>query len=338
MRAIGKFGLMVAIAGLTVIGLTTAQSALAAPCEGDTVTGTVVAVDEEDGEITLDTGDGECTVTLDGEFDHPIVDLLGTYFSEANLDDLGDSLDAVQVCAHQDEETQEWALADCDAEGTVEVTVTAMNEDGTFQATTEDDEEITLSVEDEDDAEDLSGALDSLMVDWELDGEGGLVEAGEQIQAYHEDGMGFGVLVKLYSMAAASQEECEGEAEAEAETEDDGDGTCGVTVEELVEQFQSGTGLGQLYKEHGKPELRGVGHVRQSIKDLLKGEEDEDTEGEDAAGDEDSEAEESEGDLELDQATGVGKRPSKAVKGDCNARSRGGGNGRGRGHTETTCP
>ena len=40
-------------------------------CVGDQVSGTVVAVDEEAGLVTIDYGDGECTVTLTADYGHP---------------------------------------------------------------------------------------------------------------------------------------------------------------------------------------------------------------------------------------------------------------------------
>jgi hypothetical protein len=94
----------------------------------------------------------------------------------------------------------------------------------------------------------------------------GLGPIGEEIAAYHEDGMGFGVLVKLYAMAEASQEACKAEAEkapvagAEACTP--------LTAEELITSFKEGTGMGLLFQEHGKPALLGVGHVKQELKKL----------------------------------------------------------------------
>jgi hypothetical protein len=52
------------------------------------------------------------------------------------------------------------------------------------------------------------------------------LEAG-QVAAYREQGIGFGVMVKLSAIAAESQEACGGE-------ESTGDESCGVTVAELV--------------------------------------------------------------------------------------------------------
>lgn len=75
-------------------------------------------------------------------------------------------------------------------------------------------------------------------------GEVGGEEAGDK-------GVGFGVLVKMYSIAAESQEACEGVDEP-----------CGVTVEELMAAYNSGVGMGELYKLHGKPSALGVGHLK----------------------------------------------------------------------------
>ncbi len=87
----------------------------------------------------------------------------------------------------------------------------------------------------------------------------GLGPIGKQIAAYHEAGMGFGVLVKIYAMAQASTKACEAAVAA--------GGTCtAVTADELVTAFKGGTGMGQLFKQYGKPGLRGVGQVRQALK------------------------------------------------------------------------
>lgn len=65
-------------------------------------------------------------------------------------------------------------------------------------------------------------------------------EDEEDIEGYHDDGIGFGVLVKLYAMAAENDED----------------------PEDLIEAYLDGTTLRELYDEYGKPALRGVGHVR----------------------------------------------------------------------------
>jgi hypothetical protein len=86
-------------------------------------------------------------------------------------------------------------------------------------------------------------------------------EFAEQIAMYHDEGIGFGVLVKLYAMAEDSAKAC-----ADQQAIDPNQPTCeAVTVEQLVSEFQSGIGMGQLFKEYGKPALLGVGHVRKSL-------------------------------------------------------------------------
>jgi hypothetical protein len=266
-----KLGLILAIGMLVLLmgGVVHAQEETAAPCEGETVSGTVVDVDEETGTVTVETEEGTCTVTVESDYEHPIVALLGSYFGDVNLDDLTDALEATQGCAIQDAETGEWAWADCDTEGAVEVQVTGINDDGTFTATA-DGEEITVTVEDTDASDALSAALEDLATEFDLDEDGGLVQAGDEIEEYHDDGMGFGVLTKLYAMAAEAQEACAEEADAE---EDASDEPCGVSVDELVTAFQSGTGMGQLFKEYGKPAILGVGHVKHALDEADDGDE-----------------------------------------------------------------
>ncbi len=93
-------------------------------------------------------------------------------------------------------------------------------------------------------------------------------DIAEQIAAYHDAGMGFGVLVKLYAMEEASQQACAIANSTEVSAEGDGsDAVCTpITVDELVTEFQSGSGMGTLFKEYGKPALLGVGHVKQALK------------------------------------------------------------------------
>lgn len=95
---------------------------------------------------------------------------------------------------------------------------------------------------------------------------------GEEIAAYHEAGMGFGVLVKLYAMAEASMAACLKEASKTTSTTPVAGATTtapaacvSASVDELVSAFNSGTGMGQLFKEYGKPALLGVGHVRKEL-------------------------------------------------------------------------
>ncbi len=108
-----------------------------------------------------------------------------------------------------------------------------------------------------------------------VEGETQAALLGEEIAAYHEAGMGFGVLVKLYAMAEASTAACVKEASKTASTTPVAGATVTATaacvpasVDELVTAFTSGTGMGQLFKEYGKPALLGVGHVRKEAAKL----------------------------------------------------------------------
>lgn len=131
--------------------------------------------------------------------------------------------------------------------------------------------------------------------------ESGLGPIGEEIAAYHEDGMGFGVLVKIYAMVEASEEACAVEGDVVGE-----EGCTPLTADELVTAFNSGTGMGTLFKEHGKPALLGVGHVKQELKKL---------ENQPVEEVEDSEELEDSEDTELDpQADKKNNKPEKVKK------------------------
>lgn len=260
-------------------------------CEGDTVTGTVVAIEEENDLIIIDVdgdGEGDCTASVSSDYDHPIVALLGAYFSDVSTEDIADALESTQVCAVQDEDTGDWATytpaegEECPGEV---VTVTGENEDGTFTGQTSGEEgaegeegtpgeEIILTAGDEDTAADLTEALDTLSADWELNEDGSVADAGDDIAQYHEDGYGFGVIVKVYAIAAEYEGVCTTEEPVDDGSEPvadepvaDGEEpaaeeTCGVTIEELFAMIDDGAGLGELFQVYGKPSLLGVGHVR----------------------------------------------------------------------------
>ncbi|MGB9585855.1 MAG: hypothetical protein ACPL7A_00370 [Anaerolineales bacterium] len=67
----------------------------------------------------------------------------------------------------------------------------------------------------------------------------------QQIHDYHSDGIGYGVLVKLYALSNAS----------------------GTPISDLITQLKSGTGMGKLFKTYGgKPAVVGVGQVQQKVK------------------------------------------------------------------------
>jgi hypothetical protein len=90
-------------------------------------------------------------------------------------------------------------------------------------------------------------------------------EFAEQIAMFHEEGMGFGVLVKLYAMAEDSVKACLDQPAATSVADPTQPACEAVTVEQLVSEFQGGAGMGQLFKEYGKPALLGVGQVRKSL-------------------------------------------------------------------------
>ena len=88
-------------------------------CAGDNVSGTVVAVDPSTNMVTIDTGDGLCTVTLSGSYDHPIVTLLGAYFGDVSVKTLEAALQDTTGCALYDEMSETWAWADCGSDDAV---------------------------------------------------------------------------------------------------------------------------------------------------------------------------------------------------------------------------
>ena len=225
------------------------------PCVGEGVSGTVVDVDAVSGTVTIKTGDGLfCTVTLVGEYEHPIVELLGTFFGDVSPERLAEALEITHACAVHDNASDTYVWAECKAGVTVPITVTGEEEDGWFTIIVViDGEEVTSTVHvgDEGVAQRLGDALADLVVGWNLDEFGAVVQPGDEIAAYHDEGMGFGVILKLYAMAEEAQRACIDEGE-----------WCDVTVVSLVSEFQSGVGMGELFKLYGKPALLGIGHVR----------------------------------------------------------------------------
>ncbi len=263
---------------LSTYGTAFAQEESVVPaCEGDSIAGTVVAVDEESGLITVDPdleveGD-ECTVFLTGDFGHPITTLLGSYFGEVNIEELTEALETTQVCAIHDEVNDTWTYTEPDeeggcAEGEEEVTVTGQDEDGNFTANTSEGDTITMTVEDEETSSALSDALENLNAGWDLNEDGSVADVGDDIGQYHEDGFGFGVIVKVYAIIAELDEACMeeetegGEVEEAPEGEEAEDDLCGTTVEDLFNDLANGLSIGDLFATYGKPSIVGIGHVR----------------------------------------------------------------------------
>jgi hypothetical protein len=96
----------------------------------------------------------------------------------------------------------------------------------------------------------------------------GLGPMGELIAKYHEEGMGFGVLVKIFSYVKDSEDACKAQATAtpDPNVSDGTPETCTpLTPDELVTMFKE-EGMGALFKKYGKPSLLGVGWVRKALK------------------------------------------------------------------------
>lgn len=264
-RLFSLFIVIILLMTLTGTAFAVEHDELAA-CEGEEVEGTVTAVDAETGTITvlLEDGETECTVETTDSYDHPITDLLGYYFADANPDTLAEALETTAVCATVDEDGN-YILSEFDEEGVCDgVELTVIDEDdGVFTAATEDGEKVELIVEDEDTAGDLNAALHDLKVDLDLDEDGHVEDAGDDIGEYHDDGWGFGVLVKLYAISLESYESClTAAAEGDAAPEEE---CVVVTVEELMAEMEAGASLGDLFKKYGRPSMMGVGHIKQTL-------------------------------------------------------------------------
>ena len=147
-------------------------------------------------------------------------------------------------------DTVEYVLSDadpCEGEGVFEATVTTDNGDGTFVITFEDTTTGTLVLPEFETLAGLEEAVGGLVDNFfsALSSDGIAWAVGDDIAQRHEDGFGFGVIVKLYAMAWEY----------------------GTDLNELFDMFDNGTGMGKLFKEYGKPGLLGVGHVRQDTKE-----------------------------------------------------------------------
>lgn len=279
-------------------------------CTGEQINGTVVGYDAELNLVTIDTGEELCTVTLsegDQDYGHPITTLLGNYFNNMTEENFNfeEALASTEVCVNLVEgSTDEYELF-VPAEGEecpFTATVTQDNEDGTFQVVIgegEEAEEITLTVEDPEAAEGLSGSLENLVVDWGLNEDGSLEDAGNTIGELHDSGVGFGVIVKLYGIADAS----------------------GISVEELIAEYQAGASIGELFDKYGKPALVGVGHVRKDANDTA---------------DMPDDAEMVEGEELMEEGMTEEAAKDKNNQGICNARANGG-KANANGHGDVDC-
>lgn len=258
-----------------VLIMSTVAGALAAPfaeelpaCSG-TITGTVVAVDPETGTITIDidgsmaTTTDRCTVTVGGDFEHPIVNLLGTRFTNVSPEDFDqaviDQLQNLNACVLPVVDPVTGATTythvACDTLDTNQQAVVITWYDpvtGLYTATLPDGSTITFLITDPVAATLVQDALAALalltVTDWSvLDGH--LLDGAYQVQYYHDMGIGFGVLIKLYSMAELN----------------------GIPVDQLVQEFLAGNGMGLLMKSYGRPQYMGIGHLRKEVKNAENG-------------------------------------------------------------------
>lgn len=267
MKRILIFSLVLVLAAVSFTAVMAQDEPEILACPDGVVSGTIVGYDEETGVVTLDVEGVLCTVSLTSDYDHPIVNLLGAYFAEINAEDITEALDALQVCAVFDGEN--YTVTALNEEGTCDegelVTVTGAGEEGGFEGQTEGGEPINFDLDDEEAAGALTDALENLQADWDVE-EGGVGDAGDEIGALHDDGYGFGTLVKVYAIADEAQQACADQPVEEGEvTEEVGDDEvdpCDVSVDLLLEELE-GKGMGQLFQVYGKPSIMGIGHVRQ---------------------------------------------------------------------------
>jgi len=273
--------LLITALALSSFGVMAAQAEDPIPaCSGDTVAGTVVAVDEATNTVTLQLADDSlCTVQLsDGTYDHPITSLLGSYFDDVSAENLQEALNTLtfgltctdpadSTTCEPDEAgdtTGQVISVEGPAGGPWEVTVQYTDGNGDTQT-------YSFFTDDPDEAQAYMDAIDDLMVDWQLqlDGEGNpfVADAGDQVAALHDDGMGYGVIVKLLSMASDAADAC---LTQEEPVDPEAMNPCDVNLQGLVDEFKSGTGLGQLFKEYGRPAFMGIGQVKQELRDKGK--------------------------------------------------------------------
>jgi hypothetical protein len=315
---------------IVTIAMLSFGPALAAPpsqattgCPVDSISGTVVAVDPEKGTVTVDIGGGVlCPVNVNIDESHPITLLLGKYFGDFDpgtlTAELKGAVDTATICAIDNGNgTGTWFARDSEGNcpgGSEEFRVIEYDEvNGLFTAEpVGDGNSITLQIDDPEDV--LKGALETLVVEWALESEGNLKQVSDQIALYHGEGMGFGVLVKLYDTVKETKA-CQQDPEC--------------TVDYLVGLFQSG-GMGQIFKEYGKPDKVGVGHVRQAMDDKPTGQ--------DKVKDKNKNKGDQTGDEQASEPAAVKKngKPAKnnnSLKSSCNAVSK-----NGKPKKNATCP
>ena len=233
---------------LSFPGIAAAKPTSVEACTDDTVSGIVVSVNGTTGEMTVLKEDGTlCSVVKNtAAYNHPVINILGEYFEKVSLEDF--------------ESLKTWVVLDVDEyifaietdPGAVEATVIGVTENsgGTYDITLfvkDETEPKTITTDDPLLYEPYLASLEANSTTFNLIidefGNAFVSDGADEIGAYHDDGMGLGVLVKLYAMADIYD----------------------VPVDDLVTRFKNGEGIGQLFKDFGKPDLLGVGHVYKEL-------------------------------------------------------------------------
>jgi hypothetical protein len=263
-------------------------------CTGSSISGTVVAVSGTN-EVWIWDGSKLCKVTVSEGISggNPVSTLLGQYFQDMTGEELVAALKTKlsenQVCILEDTTASPptWTFVEeCSTTGAKKVI--AQNGDGTYVVLIDNDgtfttETLTIPDDEEFKTELLTKLTElekNLALEEDLDGNGNVLSTSDEIERLHEEGVGFGVIVKLYSLAQKAQEKClEQTASQDLSQSEPPDGVdpCTIDVNYLVEQFKTNhIGLGQLYKLTGlgKPNLLGVGHVRKEAAEITNGDDD----------------------------------------------------------------
>jgi hypothetical protein len=83
----------------------------------------------------------------------------------------------------------------------------------------------------------------------------------EQVVAslHKDEKLGFGVITKLLSILAEAKLTCVETGEF-----------CDLTLEMLIEEYNAGASIGELFAKYGKPEMTGVGQVRKAVEPKVK--------------------------------------------------------------------
>lgn len=82
-----------------------------------------------------------------------------------------------------------------------------------------------------------------------------VVVSEEAIAALHADeNLGFGEIVKLLEIVENARVTCLEDKE-----------NCEVTLESILDEYEDGAGMGELFEKYGKPETLGVGQIRKEL-------------------------------------------------------------------------